>query len=419
VKNAVDNAWIRKAAAVAARFPRERLHPAVVAWAESRRVHARGPWAVAFSGGADSLALLLLLCAHWPERRARFVALHFNHRLRGAAADADERFCRRVCGALGVRLYVGRWNQRLAGAKHTKRGLAGCGRELVAGVADPGLPVVALAKAGPASARPATVSRSIRRASEEEARMARFAFFERAMRRAGARALWLGHQQDDIAETMLMRLARGSGTGGLAAPRPVQRVGDQVRLRPLLTVKKQEVTRGLRECGVRWREDRTNAGTAYFRNRIRHQVLPAWQEAAGRDAVSGAALARERLEEDDAALEAWLEELRPWGRGGTLDLAVLKGRPRALVRRALHRWLSAQPLAGELSRPGFEDLLAAAIACKGTRRSLGRDGFAVVRGGKLRFERAADSRTTRWRSRPQKQLSTGGNGGSGGLKAEG
>ena len=124
-----NSPWIQKAAAMAAHFPLERLHPAVVAWAESRRVHARGPWAVAFSGGADSLALLLLLCAHWPERRARFVALHFNHRLRGAAADADERFCRRVCGALGVRLYVGRWNQRLAGAKHTKRGLAGCGRE--------------------------------------------------------------------------------------------------------------------------------------------------------------------------------------------------------------------------------------------------------------------------------------------------
>jgi len=339
VKNAVDNAWIRKAAAVAARFPRERLHPAVVAWAESRKARALGPWAVAFSGGADSLALLLLVCAHWPERRARLVALHFNHRLRGAAANADERFCRRVCRALGVRLRAGRWENRRAGA------------------------------------------------SEEEARMARFAFFERAMRRIGARALWLGHQQDDVAETMLMRLARGSGTGGLAAPRPVQSVGDQVRLRPLLTVKKQEVVEGLRECGARWREDRTNAGTAYFRNRIRHRVLPAWQEAAGRDAVSGAALARERLEEDDAALEAWLRELRPFGRGRTLNLGVLKDRPRALLRRALHRWLSAQPLAGELSRPGFEDLLAAAMSGKRTRRSLGRAGFAVIRGGKMRFER--------------------------------
>ena len=323
------------------RFPRERLHPAVIAWAESRQARARGPWAMAFSGGADSLALLLLLWAHWPERRARLVALHFNHRLRGAAADADERFCRRVCAALDVRLQVGRWKHHRAGA------------------------------------------------SEEEARTARFAFFEQAMRRTGARALWLGHHQDDVAETMLMRLARGSGTGGLSAPRPVQRVGDPVRLRPLLTLKKREVVATLLECGVRWREDRTNAGPTHFRNRIRHQVLPAWQEAAGRDAVAGAALARERLEEDDAALETWLDELRPWGRGRTLSLAVLQGRPRALFRRALHRWLSAQPLAGELSRQGFENLLEAVIAGGDTRRSLGRDGFAVVFGGKLRFRRAA------------------------------
>ena len=99
------------------------------------------------------------------------------------------------------------------------------------------------------------------------------------------------------------------------------------------------------------------------------------------------ALARERLEEDDSALEAWVEELRPWRRGGVLNLAVLRNRPRALVRRALHRWLLAQPLAGEISRQGFEDLLAAVIAGGGTRRSLGRNGFAVIRNGALRFER--------------------------------
>jgi tRNA(Ile)-lysidine synthase len=294
---------------------------------------------VAFSGGADSLALLLLLWAHWPERRARLVALHFNHRLRGAAADADERFCRRVCRGLGVRVRVGRWKNRRSGA------------------------------------------------SEEEAREARFAFFDRTMRRIGARALWLGHQQDDIAETMLMRLARGSGTAGLAAPRPVQRVGSQLRVRPLLTVKKEEVVARLRESGIPWREDRTNAGRVYFRNRIRHQVLPAWQKAAERDVLAGVALARERLEEDDSALDAWVAELRPWGRGGVLNVAIFQNRPRALVRRALHRWLLAQPLAGDLSRQGFENLLDAVVAGRSTRRSLGLNGFASIKNGRLRFER--------------------------------
>lgn len=333
-----DSRWRRRAAVVAGLLPRERLHPAVLTWAESRRGATWQAWALALSGGADSLSLLLLIWAHWPERRSRLVALHFNHRLRGRAADADERFCRGVCAALGLRLHVGRWRQRR------------------------------------------------RDVSEEAARAARFAFFERAMRRAGVRALWLGHHQNDIAETMLMRLARGSGTAGLAAPRPVQRVEDRVHLRPLLTLKKEEILAALRAAGVPWREDRTNAGGGFFRNRIRRQVLPAWQKAAGRDAVAGAALARELLEEDDAALEVWLDALRPLRPGRSLDLARLAGRPRALLRRALRRWLLAQPLAGDLSRQGFEDLLAAAAAGRATRRSLGRKGFAVIRGGLLRFE---------------------------------
>jgi tRNA(Ile)-lysidine synthase len=338
MRNQTGNRWQRRADALAELLPPERLHPAVRAWAEGRRAAARSPWAVAFSGGADSLCLLLLLWAHWPDRRRQLVALHFNHRLRGREADADERFCRNVCTALGLHAYCDHWRR----------------------------------------ARPDT--------SEEEARAARFKFFNRTMRRAGSRALWLGHHQDDIAETMLMRLARGSGTAGLAAPRPVHRVDDRVHLRPLLLLKKEEIIAALRAAGIPWREDRTNTSGGFFRNRVRRHVVPAWQQAAGRDAVAGAALARELLEEDDDALEAWLEALRPLRPGRTLDAASLAGRPRALFRRALRRWLAAQPLAGELSRQGFEDLLAVVMAGQPARRSLGRKGFAVIRGGLLRFE---------------------------------
>lgn len=333
-----DNRWQRRARALAGWLPPERWQPAVRAWAGSRLGAARGPWAVALSGGADSLSLLLLLWAHVPEHRRRLLALHFNHRLRGRAAAADERFCRKVCGALGVQFRAGRWRQAPAGA------------------------------------------------SEEQARMARFAFFTRAMRRADSRALWLGHHQNDLAETMLMRLARGSGTAGLAAPRPVQWVNGCAHLRPLLAVKKEEIIAALKSAGIPWREDHTNTTEGYFRNRIRRHVLPAWRRAAGRDALAGAALARELLEEDDTALEAWLDELQPLGPRGTLEVARLVGRPRGLVRRAVRRWLAAQPRAGELSRPGFEDLLAAVLAGKPTRRSVGKHGFAVIRGGCLRFE---------------------------------
>ena len=89
------------------------------------------------------------------------------------------------------------------------------------------------------------------------------------MKQRKIRLLWLGHQQDDIAETMLMRLARGSGSAGLAAPRPRQAMSDgRFHLRPLLTLKKAKIVAALRAAGASWREDATNARGDFFRNRI-------------------------------------------------------------------------------------------------------------------------------------------------------
>ena len=325
--------WCAQAARVGEWLPVARWHPAVLAAvARSRKTE---PWVVAFSGGADSLALLLALWAHFPERRKQLVALHFNHRLRGRAADADAKFCQQVGRALGVRVRVGVWREALHGA------------------------------------------------SEAAARAARHFFFDREMARLGATLLWFAHQQDDVAESMLMRLARGSGAGGLAAPRPVQAMPARRRhLRPLLTLKKTELVAALQQAGVAWREDVTNAGDDYFRNRVRRAVLPAWAKAAGRDVLAGAALARERLEEDDAALEAWLDRLDALKRG-TLDLGRLAGAPRAIWRRALHRWLLAVRADTDLSRQGFAQLLRALETGRNTRFSLGAAAFAVVREGRL------------------------------------
>lgn len=323
--------WPEAAEQLAAAIPRHRLHPSVLAWAE--KSPSRATWSVAFSGGADSLALLLLLWAHWPERRSRLQALHFNHRLRGRESQADEVFCRQVSRALGVKFISAAW-------KTSRKG-----------------------------------------ASEAEARDARHAFLQKH-----SQVLWLGHQQDDVAETMLMRLARGSGAGGLAAPRPVQIVArGRVHLRPLLTLKKREIVEALQRIRAPWREDSSNAEGDFFRNRLRHRVLPAWMLASQRDALAGAARSRELLEEDELAFDAWLEELPLYERDGTLRLKPLAGKPRALVRRALHRWLLAQPGAGELSRAGFETLLAAVERGKPTRQSLGAEGFAVIGRDALSF----------------------------------
>src|SRR5882757_4311525 len=116
MKRKID--WPVGAEELAAAVPRARLHPAVVAWAEESS--ARTGWSVAFSGGADSLALLLLVWAHWPERRARLQALHFNHRLRGRESDGDEKFCAVVGARLGVKVVRGEWARARQGASEAE-----------------------------------------------------------------------------------------------------------------------------------------------------------------------------------------------------------------------------------------------------------------------------------------------------------
>ena len=324
--------WSAGAELLANLFPRERLEPAVVAWADS--ASRRQIWSVAFSGGPDSLAVLLLLWAHWPARRASLRALHFDHGMRGRESRADASYCRRVCDALKVKMVIGRW---------------------------PG---------------------NHRGASEAEARTARMAFFAQH-----ARVVWLGHQQDDIAESMLMRLARGSGAGGLSAPRPIQRLNaGRFHLRPLLTLKKKEIVAALAQAKLVWREDSTNARGDYFRNRIRRDVLPAWADAAERDALAGAARSRLLLEEDDAALDRWVDEIAPLESDGRLILSRLAAKPRAVVRRALHRWLAAKVPRGDLSRQAFDLLLEAVVRGAPTRQSMGPNGFAVIARGELIFE---------------------------------
>jgi len=394
----------KKAAALAEQIPLARLHPACAVGAADNAL-ARLPqkngggdparWALALSGGADSVALLLLHWAHYPQSHRNLLALHYNHRLRGEAADRDEAFCRELCGKLGVEIAVGR--------------------------------------------RPDGVALR----SEAAARAARFAFFAEEMERRKTQTLWLGHQQNDVAETLLMRLVRGSGTGGLAAPRPVQRIAasgsfpERIHLRPLLTLSRAEIEAALRECGIPWREDATNTGGEFFRNRIRRDVLPALITASaphrpaegerrnsggepretnegnvseGRDALAGMALSRELLDEDDAALDAWAAAVvKSVIREGCIDLRELNGEissrcasarcarepaakafslplPRAVKRRVLYRWLRDHAGAPLLSRQAFEALLVAIESGKSTRQSLGKTGFALIRQRTLTFE---------------------------------
>ena len=340
---------IRRAELLGELLPRECLHPAVLQWAESEKSGSKR--VVSLSGGADSVALLVAVWAHWPEQREGLQAVHFNHRLRGRASDGDENFCRELCARMSVPLWVGR--RRVT------------------------------QKVG----------------SEAEARKLRFAYINRSMRRVGATGLWLGHQQNDIAETMMMRLSRGSGAGGLGAPRPVQSMPHgRMNVRPLLNLQRTEIEVALSTAKIPWREDASNRSDDYFRNRIRNEVLPAWIKASGRDALAGAALSRQLIEEDDVALEEWADRLYVMMPPGKLRLLELKDVPSAVLRRVLYRWLLAQPGAGELSRQAFELLLERVRSGESTRQSLGRDCFALIRKRMLSYESAIGRRNRSRRS---------------------
>ncbi len=338
--NADATDWPQASERLGQVFAAGRLHPAVLAWIEAEGNDC--PWAVACSGGADSVCLVLLLYAHFPEYRERMKVLHFNHRLRGEAADGDEEFVRELADGLGLNFFCDRWERE--GSKSPNEG---------------------------------------------EARDARFAFLHSAMMNLSARALFLGHQLEDVGETMLMRLARGSGTAGLAAPRPVQEFGeDRVHLRPLLDIAKSEIVKTLRLNDIPWREDSSNLTGDFTRNRLRRTVLPAWQEAVPHDVHHGAAQSRALLEEDDKALEEWIDSIMQAGAfSGRLDLSPLVGKPRALYRRALRRWLALNGLGVVLSRDAFESLLEAACVNMSFRASAGVDCFVEIKSGRLALER--------------------------------
>ncbi|HEX9185534.1 MAG TPA: tRNA lysidine(34) synthetase TilS [Vicinamibacteria bacterium] len=181
---------------------------------------------VGLSGGADSVALADALASLRRRRGFRLVAAHLDHRLRPASAD-DAAFCASLCATLDVPLRTGSSDVRGRAARE-KGGL------------------------------------------EQAARRERYAFLRAVRDDERAAAVVVAHTLDDQAETLLLRLLRGSGGTGLAGMRP--RAGDL--LRPLLAVSRAEVLGHLRERGLGWREDPSNADLAHRRNRVRHELLP-------------------------------------------------------------------------------------------------------------------------------------------------
>ena len=189
--------------------------------------------------------------------------MHVHHQLRGEEADADERFVRELCENEGIPCRV--FHEDVQGmAQREKIGL------------------------------------------EEAGRIARYRCFATVCEDVGGGKIALAHHQDDLAETMLHHLVRGTGMAGLCSLKPVS--GN--RIRPLLCLEKEEILVYLEAAGQPWRTDSSNLEDDYTRNRIRHHVLEELKTEVNPRAVRHMAQLSEELEETRAVLAQVAAEKR-------------------------------------------------------------------------------------------------------------
>lgn len=248
---------------------------------------------VGLSGGMDSVALLHVLHTLGEEFAWEITAVHIHHGLRGEAADADARFAEDFCAALGIPCIVRHYDVRAE-------------------------------------------ARAMKRGEEETGRLLRYAVFREVAGEGGRIAV--AHHQRDQAETVLMRLCRGTGLRGLSGMSPVR----ENICRPLLFCTREEIEAYCRENGLSWREDATNFEESHTRNRIRLRLLPLLAEihpqAEAHIAKTASLLAEDEdfLEQQAAAL--W-ETVRLPAPSDTVALSAegLRALHPAMRRRILRR----------------------------------------------------------------------------------
>jgi tRNA(Ile)-lysidine synthase len=277
------------------------------------------PVCVAWSGGADSTALLAAL-KQLPHAPARLRAVHIDHRLHPTSGRWSAH-CRRVARSLGVPLTV----------------------------------------------RSARIAREGGESLEAAARAARYRLLGAAL--ADGEALLTAHHQDDQLETVLLQLLRGAGVAGLAAMPAVAAFARGTLVRPLLDVPRDALTAWVRAQGLTWVEDDSNAVTSFDRNYLRARVLPVIRERWPAAAATAARAARhaaqaqrllDLLGEADAARASC---------GTLLSAKVLRTLAPDRRRNALRFWItSAGYLAPPTSR--LEEIAGTLLAARADRQPL-------------------------------------------------
>jgi len=260
-------------------------------------LHAGDRVAVAVSGGADSVALLLLLLELRKEIGIVLSVAHVNHKLRGAESDGDEQFVSQLA------------------AEHKLEFLS----------------------------RPASVGRGPHSGIEGEARRLRYEFFCELICQGRATKVATAHTLDDQAETVLLRLFRGTGIRGLAGIHPRLQLkkeggacGEVVR--PLLGFRRAELREYLSARGQSWREDSSNRDEAFLRNRLRARLIPLIAAEFGESAIehiselAEIARAEEELRTQSLAASTQLA-------GARFDVERLLALQLAARRRVVRAWI--------------------------------------------------------------------------------
>jgi tRNA(Ile)-lysidine synthase len=270
--------------------------------AETRKhpfAHAGDRIGVAVSGGPDSVVMLDFLVQMAGEVGFELAVIHFNHHLRGAESDEDERFVRELARRYGVPFFRG-------------------------------------------EARVAEEARKRRRNLEATARDFRYRFFLALIHQGKLDKVATAHTLDDQAETVLLHILRGTGTGGLGG---IHRSLQNKVIRPFLALTRAEIEEEVENRDLRFRVDSTNLDTRFRRNKVRRELLPILEKEYNPEIkrLLSELATRARADEDfldqQARERAGAWRLRENG-AEKISRAALRHMPPALARRVLRQMLA-------------------------------------------------------------------------------
>ncbi len=217
---------------------------------------------VALSGGADSVCLLDALCKLRETLKIKVAAAHLNHMIRGVEADSDEAYAAELCTRLGVPFYAERVNvPKLAEERGISEELAG--------------------------------------------RYARYDFFEKICSTGGYNKVATAHNKNDRAETVLMRVLRGTGIDGLCS---IKYTRDNI-IRPLLDVERADIEGYCRENSLDFCTDSTNLASEYTRNKVRNELLPMLEKSFNPSIIDSLCTLADNSAEDSEFLNGYASRL--------------------------------------------------------------------------------------------------------------